>query len=49
MLEGFRRLGYVRQLGSLNVFKAECFAIIGNELARLSKEEAKRGKVNGRS
>lgn len=39
-----KRLGYTT--GNINVFKAECFAIIGNEFARLAREEQKRGKVN---
>ncbi len=46
MLEGFRKLGYTQEFSNLNVFKAECFAIIGNEFQRLAREEAKRGKIN---
>ena len=46
MLEGMRKLGFGSNLNRLNVYKAECFAIIGNEFARLAREEAKRGKVN---
>lgn len=49
LLEGFRKLGYTHEFKTLSVYKAECFAIIGNEFARLAKEEQKRGKINGRS
>jgi hypothetical protein len=45
-LENLRKLGYTQEFSNLSVFKAECFAIIGNEFARLAREEAKRGKIN---
>lgn len=46
MLQRMRKLGYTRTLDKLNVYKAQCFAIIERELDRLAREESKRGKVN---
>lgn len=41
-LEWMKNLGYTRNLGSLSVFKHECFVIIGSEFERLEKLNRKR-------
>ncbi len=46
MLQRLKRLGYTRTLDKLNVYKAQCFAIIESEADRIREERGNRGKVN---
>ena len=46
MAKRLMRLGYTQPIERLNVYKAECFAIIDSEIDRLDMEASKRGKLN---
>jgi len=44
-----KKLGFVDSFDDLDSFTADCFAIISNELAKLSDEESKQDKMRSRS